>query len=265
MNGTGSEDILWRHIRELPYFRAMVRAVEDGFYQDLELPRPILDVGCGDGQFASVAFREPLDVGIDPFWATLPEAHHRGSYRLTIQAEGARIPFPDASFASAVSNSVLEHIPDVEPVLAEVARVVKPGGTFLFCVPNHRFPQLLLGTTVMRSLGIRPAADWYGRFFNRISRHVHTDPEPVWRERLSKVGFSILKTWDYFPQKALFIMETGHFFGLPALFSRKLTGRWILSPSRWNLWLPYHLADGYVRNPLSPEGVYSFYVTQRNA
>ena len=50
------KDYLWLHLRDLPYFRAMLRAVEAQFYQEFELPAPTLDVGCGDGHFATIAF-----------------------------------------------------------------------------------------------------------------------------------------------------------------------------------------------------------------
>ena len=59
-----SKDYLWLHLKELPYFRSLVRAVEARFYQDFELPAPTLDVGCGDGHFATVAFERPLEVGL---------------------------------------------------------------------------------------------------------------------------------------------------------------------------------------------------------
>ena len=113
----GSDPILWRHLSALPYFRAMLRAVEDRFYQGLELPEPVLDVGCGDGHFASVAFDHPLTVGLDPWAQPLREARQRRAYRMVLQADGAHMPFADNTFASAVSNSVLEHIPPVEAVL----------------------------------------------------------------------------------------------------------------------------------------------------
>jgi len=58
------KDYLWLNIRELHYFRGLLRAVEARFYQDIELPRPILDVGCGDGQFATIAFDSPIDDAI---------------------------------------------------------------------------------------------------------------------------------------------------------------------------------------------------------
>jgi SAM-dependent methyltransferase len=266
MNGrTASEEILWRHLRDLPYFRAMVRAVEDSFYQDLELPSPVLDLGCGDGHFASVAFNHPLDVGLDPWWGPLLEARTRDAYRMLVRSDGARIPFPDGFFACAVSNSVLEHIPHVEDVLAETARVVRAGGRFVFCVPNHRFPQYLLGTQTFRKLGLTGAADWYGRFFNRISRHQHTDTFEVWKERMDRFGFTIEKHWDYFPMYALHRMEVGHALGVPALVSKKLTGRWVLFQDRASLWLPWQIARSVFLNPVSPEGVYSFYITRRNS
>jgi len=263
MNTSQSEDILWRHLRDLPYFRAMVRAVEDRFYQGLELPSPVLDLGCGDGHFASVAFDHPLDVGIDPWWGPLQEAKTRGAYQLLIRSDGAKIPFPDAYFASVVSNSVLEHIPHLDQVLEEVARVVQPGGRFVFCVPNHRFPKLLLGTQVFHRLGLKGTADWYSRLFNRISRHQHTDSYTVWKRRMDRFGFTIERHWDYFPVDALHRMEVGHAFGLPALLSKKVTGRWILSTSRTSLWIPWRITRGVFLDPISQDGVYSFYITRR--
>src|SRR5512135_1911437 len=102
-----ARDFLFLQVRDLPYFRALVRAVESRFYQDYVLPSPVYDVGCGDGQFASVTFDQQIDVGLDPWHAPIHEARRYGSYRLLVEAAGARAPFPDAHFASGFSNSVL--------------------------------------------------------------------------------------------------------------------------------------------------------------
>ena len=107
--GAGEEqkDFLWLHVKDLPYFRSLLRAVEARFYQDIELPTPTLDIGCGDGHFASVAFDRQIDVGIDPWWEPLREAQKWGGYHSLIAADGARVPFPDGYFASAISNSAM--------------------------------------------------------------------------------------------------------------------------------------------------------------
>ena len=117
-----TDDLLWRNLKDLPAFRGLLRAVEARFYQDIALPEPTLDLGCGDAHFASVAFDHPLTAGVDPWTAPLAEARRLRpqAYRLLSQADGAALPFPDDHFASAVSNSVLEHIPVLEPVLSFV-------------------------------------------------------------------------------------------------------------------------------------------------
>ncbi len=257
-------DYLWLHLRDLPYFRALLRAVEARFYEDIDLPGPVLDLGCGDGHFASVAFERPLDVGIDPWWQPLQEANQRDAYRGLAQSDGAALPFPDGYFASAVSNSVLEHIPHLEAVLFELARVLEPGAPFIFCVPNHNFlPNLSVGRA-LDAVGLPPLGDAYRAFFNRISRHHHCDPPKVWESRLQRAGFEIQRWWHYFSPAALRTLEWGHYFGVPAWVSRILTGRWILAPTHWNLALTRRLVQPYYDESHQQEqGAYTFYITRR--
>ncbi len=259
------KDHLGDQIASLPYFRGLLRAVEARFYDDIDLPAPTLDLGCGDGHFAQLTFDRPLEVGADPWWGPLSEARQRGSYRSLVQSDGAAQPFPDQHFASAVSNSVLEHIPHLDAVLAETARLLKPGAPFIFCVPNHNFlPALSIGRGLDR-LGLRTLAAAYRAFFNRISRHHHCDDPQTWEIRLQTAGFSLEKWWHYFSPAALRVLEWGHYFGLPALVSKALTGRWILVPARWNLALTRRLTQPHFDEPLAAEnGAYTFYIARRS-
>ncbi len=264
MNKQQLDEILWRHLSGLPYFRALLRAVEDRFYQDIDLPEPVFDLGSGDGHFASVAFEKKLAVGLDPWIPPTLEAKGRNAYRLLVLGEGSHIPFPTGSFNSVVSTSVLEHIPEIDPVLSEAARILKHGGKFVFCVPNHRFPELLWGRRVLDKIGLDKLGVAYSRFFNKIARHAHTDHPDVWVKRLSKAGFELVDTWDYFPPEALTVLEWGHPLGLPALISKKLFGRWILVPKRWNLVIPWRMTRKFLDNPKSEQGVCSFFIARRN-
>jgi SAM-dependent methyltransferase len=265
MDSRQLDEILWRHLSSLPYFRGFLRAVEDRFYQEIPLAPPVLDLGSGDGHFASVAFDHRLDVGLDPWSAPMKEAQQRGAYRLLVLGEGASIPFEDGFFSTVTSTSVLEHIPDLDPVFQEVARVLKPEGKFVFCVPNHRFPQALWGRQFLARIGLHGLGAAYSRFFNRIARHAHTDSPGVWQARLNQAGFKLLDTWDYFPPKALHVLEWGHPLGLPALISKKVFGRWVLLPQRWALALPWKWTRKFMDHPKSPEGVCSFFVARRDA
>lgn len=259
------KDYLWLHLIELPYFRGLMRAVEASFYQHLELPSPTLDLGCGDGHFAGVAFDRQIDAGIDPWREPIREARQRGHYRLAVQSFGDTMPFPDGYFASAFSNSVLEHIPDIEAVLAETARVLRPGAPFVFCGPNHTFLEEMSVGIFLDRIGLKKLGDAYRAFFNRISRHRHADAPETWQKRLEQAGFTLERWWCYYPPAALRITEWGHYLGLPSLLAKKLTGRWVLAPTRWNLALTYGLLKRRYLEALNlRQGVCTFYIARRN-
>jgi ubiquinone/menaquinone biosynthesis C-methylase UbiE len=83
------------------------------------------------------------------------------------QADGARLPFSAAHFASAVSNSVLEHIPDLDPALADLNRVLKPGATFIFCSPSDYFLEFLSISRLLRRVGLRGLAEMRVLMYSR--------------------------------------------------------------------------------------------------
>lgn len=261
-----AKDFLFLQLRGLPYFRGLLRAVESRFYQDLDLPAPVYDVGCGDGHFASLVFDHQIDVGLDPWRTPIREAHQHGAYRLLVEADGAHAPFPDGYFASAFSNSVLEHIVEVEAVLAETARVLKVGAPFIFCVPNPNFTAGLSVARLFDRIGLKRLGAAYRAFFNGISRHIHCDPPDAWERRLRTAGFVVERHWDYFSPSALAVLEWGHYLGLPSAISKLVLGRWILSPTRINLWLTMSLLRRYYNEGVPQEcGAYTFYVTRRVA
>lgn len=264
-NNRTEKDYLWLNIRELPYFRGLLRAVEARFYKNIELPKPVLDIGCGDGQFASIAFDSPIDVGLDPWWEPLQEAKTRGFYKMLTQANGEKMPFPDNYFGSAVSNSVLEHIQQLDKVIIEIGRVLKPGAPFVFAVPNHNFTDSLMIGKFLNKLHLNSLGDSYRTWFNKIARHQHLDSPAVWKKRLEKADIHIEEYWHYYDPDSLAVTEWGHFFGLPSLVTKKLFGRWILIPSHSNLFLTERLTrPHYEKEPGCENGTCTFYVTRRN-
>jgi len=250
------QDFLFLHLRDLPYFRAFLRAVESSYYQDLPLPAPVYDVGCGDGHFASLTFDQKLDVGLDPWRFSMREATRYGAYKSLIQADGALSPFPSNHFSSGLSNSVLEHIPHIDEVLKETARVLKPGAPFYFCVPNPRYFSSLSLTKVFG----KPYENW----FRKISRVHHADEPDVWEARLNRAGFTLEKWWHYFSPASMRVLEWGHYFGLPSVVAKALTGNWVISRTKWNL-AP---TESYVKPYASPkpvdDGAFTFYIARKD-
>lgn len=108
-----------------------------------------LDVGCGGGFLAEEFAKLGCVVtGIDPSAPTIAQAHaHAKEAGLTIEyrvAPGEAIPFDDAAFDIVYCCDVLEHVDDLERVIAETARVLKPGGLYLFDTINRTFLSKLI-------------------------------------------------------------------------------------------------------------------------
>ena len=245
-------------LRSLPYFRGVLRAVEAYYYQDFDLPSPVLDVGAGDGHFASVTFKQKLDVGLEPWLPSLKEAKEWGAYKGLVTATGTRTPFPDEHFASAISNSVLEHIPDIQAVLDETARVLRPGAPFLFCLPNPAY-FTELGVPRLLPFLRKPYEAW----FRRISRVHHADDPEVWQQRLEQAGFAVERWWHYFSPAAMRMLDWGHYFGAPSIPPRVLTGKWLFSEADWNLALTARIVGQHAETAEDERGAFSFYVCRR--
>lgn len=97
----------------------------------------VLDYGCGDGQVVKLMRDAGLDAyGCDVFFEGADFSPKADPEHL-LRMDGNRIPFPDGSFDAVVSNQVIEHVPDLDLVNAEIARVLKPGGRCLHVFPHR--------------------------------------------------------------------------------------------------------------------------------
>jgi len=116
----------------------------------LESGDRLLDLGCGFGRHAYQAARlgaevVAFDAGADEVRKVLdtfgamaaageldPVASRVGS----VQGDALALPFPDGSFDRVIASEILEHIPADETAMAELARVLRPGGSMAVTVPR---------------------------------------------------------------------------------------------------------------------------------
>jgi SAM-dependent methyltransferase len=154
-----------------------------------------LDLGCGDGLLTRIVLEEAGSrelVGIDPDPDETAQAKSLGIYSEVHTAGGAAVPERDGSFDWVLSNSVLEHIDDLEPVLEEVARLLRPGGEFVFTVPGAGFHACLRGPLVPGS----SRAEYLSRLDARLAHRRYWDRER-WRSALASRGMRVVELTAY--------------------------------------------------------------------
>jgi demethylmenaquinone methyltransferase / 2-methoxy-6-polyprenyl-1,4-benzoquinol methylase len=145
----------------------------------------VLDLGCGTGELgAELAGRGARVIGVDVSGEMLLLARRRFGRRLSlVQGSAFSLPFADGSLDAAVSGFVLRNLDDLAGAFAELARVIRPGGTIALVditePPNRvvrRGFDLYFGTVapalgalvgkrnayryLARSLGQLPPPDW---------------------------------------------------------------------------------------------------------
>ena len=114
--------------------------------------RSALDFGCGNGvMLPTLSGIFDTVIGIDIHTTAASRVIHEYSLSnvFLIRTNGLKLPFKDETFHTVVATSVLEHFTDLEKVVAEIARIIKPGGSLLFLSPTenmvYRFGRLLFG------------------------------------------------------------------------------------------------------------------------
>jgi len=148
--------------------------------------KAVLDLGCAGGVMAEALTDKGANVtGVDPAAQAISVATKRAKQmdqviRYDIGV-GENLPYPDDHFDAVVCVDVLEHVVDLTKVLAEVARVLKPGGLFLYDTINRNPIARLATITVAEDvLGLLPQGTHDPKMFIK--------PREL-RDALAKAGF----------------------------------------------------------------------------
>lgn len=224
------ENIVAEYIGLAPSALVFERVLESRIYRTVPFERPILDLGCGEGLFAKMVFTERIDTGVDPNRRELERARELGAYVELIQCYGHQIPKPDASYRTVFSNSVLEHIEEVRPVLREIHRVLAPGGRFHFTAPSPNFERYNWTSTLLAGLGLTSLDARWRAFFNRFWAHYNALDLAEWEDMARDAGFDVEESRAFAPRRTCMLNSTLTPLGLPSKIFKRLSNRWTLFP-----------------------------------
>lgn len=207
------EEVLKKLLLSAPPDNALWKASEYLALREEEFPSPVLDLGCGDGKFASALFSDPVDFGIDIKRGRLRKALERGIYRFVLQADACLLPFRDSYFGTVLSTCVLEHIPRLEAVLKEVGRVLRPGGKFIFSVPSHRLKLYTLAPEAPPSRLLSSLRSGFAALVNGLLNMRHFYGPFRWRKMLRRAGMRLVRFHYILPPKAIAFWAHSFFWG----------------------------------------------------
>ncbi len=233
-----------KYISIAPFTLAIWRSYEaEALSEHIHFKRPILDLGCGFGEFSGVFFQRQIETGVDISQKDVELAQGGKKYKKLIVADARKLPFRKGSFETIMSLSVLEHIPQVDGALRESYRILRLGGRLVFTVPTRDLNQYLVYPSLLNKLGLTKIADWYIDTFHTVFKHVNVWTPQKWISELKKAGFSKVTMKGTTPQSVITAFDLLLLTGLPSQILRWLFGkRFILGGNFRNVFFEWIFA-----------------------
>ena len=197
----------------------------------------VIDVGCGAGRHSFEAYRRGADViafdqnaeelaDVDTMLQAMGAAGEapKSAKAQVVVGDALDLPYPDCYFDSVIASEILEHVPDDKAAIAELARVLKPGGTLAVTVPRwlpERICWLLSDAyhanegghiRIYRADELRAKLESVG-LVHTGSHHAHALHSPYWwlkcavgvnnSDNIAVKGYHRLLVWDMMSAPAL--------------------------------------------------------------
>ncbi|MGI9161797.1 MAG: class I SAM-dependent methyltransferase [Mycobacterium sp.] len=197
----------------------------------------VIDVGCGAGRHSFEAYRRGADViafdqnaeelaDVDTMLQAMGAAGEapKSAKAQVVVGDALALPYPDATFDTVIASEILEHIPDDDAAIAELTRVLKPGGSLAVTVPRwlpERICWLLSDAyhanegghiRIYHADGLRAKLEAGGLRFTG-SHHAHALHSPYWwlkcavgvdnTDNVAVKAYHRLLVWDMMSRPAL--------------------------------------------------------------
>lgn len=198
-----------------------------------------LDLGCGNG-FTGTVLKEAAGIetlhGLDQVNnLSAPE-----TYRSFTVGDARDLPYPDGSFDFVLSFGVIDHIPDLDPVLVEAARVLKSGGHLTFAIQTRVFRESTFWHRAFLRLGRPALAESYKDYRDVYDMIFHYLSESEWRTKLAQIGFPKVEIGYIFSARQLLFYDVLNiqvsclrFFFAQRAYELMRSRAWLRKPAAW--------------------------------
>jgi len=226
-----SFDDFKRYFPFTPTALAIKECARLGVVRRFECPGPVLDVGCGDGLFAQIAFGDVEVWGIDIDAAEGRWASASRAYRQVILGDVTRARLPENFFATCVANCSLEHVPRIDLALRNIRDSLRPGGLAYLFVPNAEWAEQFLSVRFLRSMGAKELATTLRRSIDAFFEHHHLYDEEGWRRVVVESGLEVVRIEPVLSSATTVAFETFLAPSVLGWMNKMLTTRWTNLPT----------------------------------
>ena len=233
------KNYLTEYLNCAPISLALIRAIECKIMASIPFIHPVLDLGCGDGLFSNILFknRDFIDAAIDTSETEVELAYKKTVYREIKVADAHDIPYHDESFNFILANDLFHHLQNPLVALNEASRVLNPGGLLCFTVPTF-IPAFHIKAfaTLMQSKFIQSFSPMdIIKFFNHDIKSYFRLKSIFtfqnWIKSLETAGFKIIYHKKYASFSTIIIQLITSFYLYRGLAYKKMLGRYIPFPS----------------------------------
>lgn len=225
----GLEDFL-RYFPHTPAALAVKECARLTELRRYDCAGPILDVGCGDGLFASIAFAgvEVWGIDVDAHegrWAMASRA-----YSQIILGDITSAQLPTDFFATCVANCSLEHVPRLDLALDTIRRSLRRDARAFLFVPDRRWARHMVSITALERLGLRALADVVEDAINEFFKHHHLYDAHGWEQVVAASGLVVEEVKPVLSTATTVAFEALLLPSLAGWLNKHLTSRWTNFP-----------------------------------
>lgn len=226
------KQILRLYLTQAPAGWALIRTIECELLSKEKFKHPVLDIGCGDGFFASVLLKslkkKHFEAGLDMDKHETKRAKKSSSYEKVYTKSILKMPFESGSFNTVFSNGTLEHVEGIEKAVKEISRVLKKNGRLIFTVPSSHLGSYLFFYRLFGWLRLKKLSRKYEEKFNLIFKHHNLFDHNKWEKLLLKNGFVAVDYKYYNTKSMISLHDILTWLALPNHLTKRLFGKWIL-------------------------------------
>jgi SAM-dependent methyltransferase len=210
--------------------------------REFQCEGPILDVGCGDGLFAKIAYGGAEVWGIDIDAEESRHAQASRAYQQVVLADITRAWMPPGFFKTCIANCSLEHVPNIHGALTNICRSLQPGGRAFLFVPNRDWASHFLSVRTLKKAGLRRFAKIAQDMIDQVFRHHHLYDEAGWRSVVEKAGFEVETVRPIGTTASTVAFELFLIPSLAGWANKRMTTRWTNFPNARRAMAPFAYA-----------------------